>query len=224
MANNFKPFATGAGANVMSQADWEALAALQTGFQSGKASSAQINKAIRQASFIAAALAQFVSEKSGQDVLDDGDLSGFVEKMTNGFAAEYLSRENPFGDIKADGAAAISTALTNLGLGTAAKLSAAVATQASPGYLLIPALVSGVEKQLILQWGSFAGLTSGDTAVTFPFPFPNQCWHVFPNALVTGTGAFAGCNSPTKTGFNGNMWASNTVRQSGTSSYWALGF
>lgn len=136
----------------------------------------------------------------------------------------FLSRSNPFGDIASDGPDAIATALSNLGLGTAAKLSAAVATQASPGYLLIPALVSGVEKQLILQWGSFAGLTSGDTAVTFPFPFPNQCWHVFPNALVTGTGAFAGCNSPTKTGFNGNMWASNTVRQSGTSSYWALGF
>lgn len=108
----------------MSQADWEALAALQTGFQSGKASSAQINKAIRQASFIAAALAQFVSEKSGQDVLDDGDLPGFVTKMTSGFAAEYLSRENPFGDIKADGADAVSTALSNLGLGGLSKYGA----------------------------------------------------------------------------------------------------
>ena len=109
-------------------------------------------------------------------------------------------------------------------MGTAAKLSAAVATQVSPGSLLIPVLVGGVEKQLILQWGSFAGLTSGDTAVTFPFPFPNQCLHVFPAPLATGTGVFAGCNSITKTGFNGNMWASNTVRQSGESSYWTLGF
>jgi hypothetical protein len=33
---------------MMSQADWE-LTALATGFQSGKASSAQVNKAIRQA-------------------------------------------------------------------------------------------------------------------------------------------------------------------------------
>ncbi|MGV4410650.1 hypothetical protein ACV8V5_26110, partial [Citrobacter freundii] len=33
----------------------------------------------------------------------------------------FLSRSNPFGDIKADGAAAIATALSNLGLGTAAK-------------------------------------------------------------------------------------------------------
>lgn len=114
--NDFKPFAAGPGANVTSQADWENLPALLTGFMSGKASSAQMNKAFRQASFIAAALAQFVSEKTDQDVLDDGDLPGFVEKLTAGFAAQYLSRSNPFGDIASDGAEAIATALANLGL------------------------------------------------------------------------------------------------------------
>ncbi|EQB1747604.1 phage tail protein [Citrobacter farmeri] len=115
--NDFKPFAAGPGANVTSQADWENLPALLSGFMSGKASSAQMNKAFRQASFIAAALAQFVSEKTDQDVLDDGDLPGFVEKLTAGFAAQYLSRSNPFGDIASDGPEAIATALANLGLG-----------------------------------------------------------------------------------------------------------
>ncbi|MBC6536221.1 phage tail protein, partial [Citrobacter sp. 966a] len=113
--NDFKPFATGPGANVTPQEDWENLPALLSGFMSGKASSAQMNKAFRQASFIAAALAQFVSEKTDQDVLDDGDLPGFVEKLTAGFAAQYLSRSNPFGDIASDGAEAIATALANLG-------------------------------------------------------------------------------------------------------------
>lgn len=118
--NDFKPFAAGPGANVTPQADWENLPALLSGFMSGKASSAQMNKAFRQASFIAAALAQFVSEKTDQDVLDDGDLPGFVEKLTAGFAAQYLSRSNPFGDIASDGAEAIATALANLGLGAGA--------------------------------------------------------------------------------------------------------
>ncbi|MET6556366.1 phage tail protein [Citrobacter farmeri] len=118
--NDFKPFAAGPGANVTSQADWENLPALLSGFMSGKASSAQMNKAFRQASFIAAALAQFVSEKTDQDVLDDGDLPGFVEKLTAGFAAQYLSRSNPFGDIASDGAEAIATALANLRLGAGA--------------------------------------------------------------------------------------------------------
>lgn len=113
--NDFKPFAIGSGANVTSQADWEALSALVTGFQSGKASSAQVNKAIRQASFISAALAQFVSDKNGADVLDDGDLPGFVTDFISAVAVQSLTRANPFADIKADGT--VNTALSNLGLG-----------------------------------------------------------------------------------------------------------
>nr|WP_050515974.1 hypothetical protein [Escherichia coli] len=113
--NDFKAFATGKNANVMSQEEWEALPALLSGFTAGKASSAQVNKVIRQASFIAAALAQFVSDKTQRDVLDNGDLPGFVELLGSGFAVEYLSRKNPFGDIKSDGT--VKTALENLGLG-----------------------------------------------------------------------------------------------------------
>ncbi|EOW9957279.1 phage tail protein, partial [Shigella flexneri] len=113
--NDFKAFATDRNANVISQEEWEALPALLSGFTAGKASSAQVNKVIRQASFIAAALAQFVSDKTQRDVLDNGDLPGFVELLGSGFAVEYLSRKNPFGDIKSDGT--VKTALENLGLG-----------------------------------------------------------------------------------------------------------
>ncbi|NJB24272.1 tail fiber protein [Escherichia coli] len=112
--NDFKAFATDRNANVISQEEWEALPALLSGFTAGKASSAQVNKVIRQASFIAAALAQFVSDKTQRDVLDNGDLPGFVELLGSGFAVEYLSRKNPFGDIKSDGT--VKTALENLGL------------------------------------------------------------------------------------------------------------
>ncbi|ELF1048982.1 TPA: hypothetical protein PRQ83_003730 [Escherichia coli] len=87
--NNFKPFATAANANVMSQADWEGLPALLSGFTSGKAASAEVNKAIRQASFIAAALAQYTANKSGLDVLDDADLNGFITKMTTAFGKDF---------------------------------------------------------------------------------------------------------------------------------------
>ncbi|MCY4908671.1 hypothetical protein OV983_25855, partial [Salmonella enterica subsp. enterica serovar 1,4,[5],12:i:-] len=47
------------------------------------------------------------------------DLPGFVELLGSGFAVEYLSRKNPFGDIKSDDT--VKTALENLGLGEAAK-------------------------------------------------------------------------------------------------------
>ncbi|WP_250134684.1 gp53-like domain-containing protein [Citrobacter freundii] len=87
--NNFKPFATAANANVTAQADWEALPALLSGFMAGKASSPQVNKALRQASFIAAALAQYTANKSGLDVLDDGDLNGFIAKMSAAFGKDF---------------------------------------------------------------------------------------------------------------------------------------
>uniref|UniRef100_UPI001FCE5DFD phage tail protein n=1 Tax=Escherichia coli TaxID=562 RepID=UPI001FCE5DFD len=48
-----------------------------------------VNKAIRQASFIAAALAQYTANKSGLDVLDDGDLNGFISKMGTAFGKDF---------------------------------------------------------------------------------------------------------------------------------------
>ncbi|HDK0653037.1 TPA: tail fiber protein [Escherichia coli] len=87
--NDFKAFATDRNANVMPQKEWEALPALLSGFTAGKASSAQVNKVIRQASFIAAALAQYTANKSGLDVLDDGDLNGFITKMSSAFGKDY---------------------------------------------------------------------------------------------------------------------------------------
>ncbi|MGU7657840.1 phage tail protein [Escherichia coli] len=84
--NNFKAFALDPNANVMSQADWEALPALLSGFTAGKASSAQINKAIRQATTIAALVGQFIAN-SGADALDNADVNGLVTKFTNALIA-----------------------------------------------------------------------------------------------------------------------------------------
>ncbi|QLP21592.1 phage tail protein [Enterobacter roggenkampii] len=80
--NNFKAFALDPNANVTSQADWEALPALLSGFTAGKASSAQVNKAIRQATTIAALVGQFIAN-SGADALDNADVNGLVTKFTN---------------------------------------------------------------------------------------------------------------------------------------------
>lgn len=80
--NDFKAFALDPNANVMSQVDWEALPALLSGFTAGKASSAQVNKAIRQATTIAALVGQFIAN-SGTDALDNADVNGLVTKFTN---------------------------------------------------------------------------------------------------------------------------------------------
>ncbi|HCU4951072.1 TPA: hypothetical protein OUV75_001477 [Escherichia coli] len=180
--NDFKAFATDRNANVMSQEEWEALPALLSGFTAGKASSAQVNKVIRQASFIAAALAQFVSDKTQRDVLDNGDLPGFVELLGSGFAVEYLRRKNPFGDIKSDGT--VKTALENLGLGEAAKRNVGTGANQIPDMGSFTLSVSGTGYQklpsgFILQWGSIGAPGIAQDVVThFPIAFPNRCLRV----------------------------------------------
>lgn len=79
--NDIKAFAAAGGANVITQAEYLALAALSTGFTSGKASAKEVNKAIRQATLVAAALAQFICDQGGVDVLDDGNASGLAAKI-----------------------------------------------------------------------------------------------------------------------------------------------
>lgn len=85
--NDFKAFATGNGANVISQADYLALAALVSGFSSGKASSAQINKALRQSTVMASVLAQFISDSAGVDVLDNGNTAQILANLNTGMTA-----------------------------------------------------------------------------------------------------------------------------------------
>lgn len=88
--NDFKAFATGNSANVISQADYLALAALVSGFSSGKASSAQVNKALRQATVMANVLAQFIADSANVDVLDNGNTAAILSNLKNSMPGRLL--------------------------------------------------------------------------------------------------------------------------------------
>lgn len=88
--NDFKAFATGNSANVISQADYLALAALVNGFSSGKASSAQVNKALRQATVMANVLAQFIADSANVDVLDNGNTAAILSNLKNSMPGRLL--------------------------------------------------------------------------------------------------------------------------------------
>lgn len=92
--NDFLPFGTGAGANVLDQAAYAALAARLNGFQAGVASSEQVNKAIRQAAFMAAMVGQFTADYGG-DARDDGDLATLEANFKAALAAWIASGESP---------------------------------------------------------------------------------------------------------------------------------
>lgn len=128
--NDFKPFATGAGANVIDQGDYTALAELSSGFTAGKASSEQVNKVLRQATVFSNVLAQFISNQLSADVLDNGDtatlLTNLIAALKTNSALSFLQTANNFSEIKSAGASAISAALANLGLGDGSALPVGV--------------------------------------------------------------------------------------------------
>ncbi|MEN3755181.1 hypothetical protein ABC733_28620 [Mangrovibacter sp. SLW1] len=105
----------------------------------------------------------------------------------------FLSRANPFADIKADGAAAIATALANLGLGNIVLAGVCGGQLSTNGYIQIPAIIGGVKRMLLIQWGkisvdytaSHSSYTTVGGAVskytgtlTFPVAFPTACFNI----------------------------------------------
>ena len=117
--NQFLPFATGSSANVLTAAEYEALTALvANGFQSGIAQSQQVNTPIRQATFVAAAIAQIIAN-NGVNANDDGNISEFVSNFlaainSPGTVNFFAMNSAPTGWLKANGAAVSRTSFANL--------------------------------------------------------------------------------------------------------------
>ncbi|WP_249166338.1 gp53-like domain-containing protein [Enterobacter cloacae] len=227
--NNFKPFALDPNANVTSQADWEALPALLSGFTAGKASSAQVNKAIRQASFIAAALAQYTTNKSGLDVLDDGDLNGFITKMSAAFGKDFQALDAtltalaglatganklPYftGTDKAAqtdltsvgrdiiGKSTIADILTYLGLSDLVLAGVGAGSLGTTGYAEIPLVISGAKKMLLLCWGIGSTGSNGSFTQSFAKAFPTAVLcKLVTNGASTSPSGFAGASTTLST-------------------------
>ncbi|WP_325915835.1 glycine-rich domain-containing protein [Kluyvera cryocrescens] len=191
--NDFKPFATGSGANVTSQADWEALTALATGFQSGTASSAQINKAIRQASFIAAALAQYTSDKTGGDVLDDGDQAAFITKMAAAFGKDFQPLDGTLTAL-----AALTGAADKLPYFNGADTAALTALTAFAREILAQTDAAGVLSKLGL--GGVTSLRSATFTASGSWTCPDGVTQV----LIDGCGGGGGGSCGASGAANGN--------------------
>ncbi len=80
------PFAEAVGANVLTQAQYAALASLLAdGFTTGILPSNQLNKVLRQSSFMAAGLANWMVAR-GISVPDDGNLANLVAEISQALA------------------------------------------------------------------------------------------------------------------------------------------
>ena len=209
--NQFLPFAIGGGANVTPQAEWENLQALITGFTSGKASSAQINKALRQATFVSSALAQFMASKTNSDITDNGNISGFVSTLQAALNLQSLSRDNPGADIAADNH--IPEFRNNLGLNDS--------MSTDNNGLWWNAALSSLRIR-IGGWSIQDSSGGTGTTVTFPQAFPGACLIVIPIPSTGGASEQIGCQSYTNTQAVIQKGASDTEPRSGK--YLAIGY
>ncbi|UOZ20082.1 hypothetical protein LCD39_08810 [Enterobacter asburiae] len=139
------------------------------------------------------------------DINDMTQVLKAIQKLT-------LSRANPFADIKSDGAAAISTALTNLGLKEAAKRDVGTGTNQIPDMGSFTSQKAGPTSNgwqklpggLIVQWYT-ATHPADSTAWSYNFPIP------FPNAFLADSVVVSG-STDNRTYINGST-ASNIARQ-----------
>ena len=119
---------------------------------------------------------------------------GRHDQLLTALRALLLSRKNPFGDIKSDGT--VKTALENLGL------------RASGQYTdnLLFTGPDGLKIQVFRR--TLANLTTvgvvNSVPVTFPVPFPVNCWGVFSTKL-TWVQITNSCEWVSNTGFTAQV-------------------
>lgn len=130
------------------------------------------------------------------DINDMTQVLKAIQKLT-------LSRANPFADIESDGAAAISTALTNLGLGEAAKRDVGTGAGQIPDMSAwsLPSGGVGMPNGIHFRYGYVT--VTGDKV--FSTPFPNQCFGIVFGQTYLNNGWLFGPafleNSVNKNGF-----------------------
>lgn len=171
--NDFLPFAIDPSANVASQAAYVSDGTYVAGFQTGLAKSPLVNKAIRQASFVASCLAQYMANTLGVNILDNGNVATFVSQLGSLFGSK-------------PGGAALQLLIQ-----TAANVTGFLAAPTTTGQFLT---FNGTS----IVWSSAAGFVPGTNghqidpsgniqqwfeqsfsagaqiiSVTYPFPFPS---------------------------------------------------
>jgi hypothetical protein len=192
---DFLPFATNAGANVLTQTAWNASTTRGTGFKAGLAQSAAFNKAWRQGSIMAAMLGEFIAAQTGQPVIDDGTtatiLANFIAAVIaaaqsggggggggttgNGYAIDTSTTINSM-------AATLSPAITGYTLGMTVRLLPANANT-GPANLALNTLppVSVVRP-------SGAQLSAGDlqNGTVYELFYNGETWQVIGSVTLPG--------------------------------------
>lgn len=91
---DFLVFGGAAGANVITQGSYAAMGARTGGFSAGVAPSAAVNKPIRQASIMAAAIGEMIAYYTNTPVVDDGTTNAIengIALLVRVLGAQYIN-------------------------------------------------------------------------------------------------------------------------------------
>ncbi|WP_353613014.1 hypothetical protein [Mangrovibacter phragmitis] len=137
----------------------------------------------------------------------DPDKADATQLLT-AFTRLFLSRENPFADIKADGPAAVAQGLANLGLGDIALAGVGGGMLSGNGYIALPLIISGVKRTFIIQWGVTTSSSTATAVVTFQTTFPNAICGVLTGAPSAYSSYISNSSGESLTGMNINCYSS----------------
>lgn len=226
--NEILPFAsTNTGTNLLTQAEYAADAQRTTGNQPGIARSKLVNKSLRQASLIAAGLAEFIADYQSNNVTDSLTPQNIADYLLAAITANIPVVPDASTTVK--GKVQLATtgeaqafsdalkALTPSTLNQALKGSnQSFGSVQSTGYQKFPG-------GMILQWG-FTNITGSGDTITLPVTFPNS--PIISWACDYGSGVHI-CSTTALTHSNFKAWARNPQTPSvytPTSYFWlALG-
>ncbi|MBS9422510.1 phage tail protein [Photorhabdus caribbeanensis] len=191
--NDFKAFSINNNANVVSQQEYENRQDLKTGFPPEHITIHVLNKALRQSSTIASAVADFIATQSGEDVLDDGDTAKLNIQLNKALQQKFATQV-PNASLIQKGVVQLTDVVGNSNtLAATQKLISDINNNLNHRINQLPDMShftnnlneTGWQKLpsgLIEMWGiaqinGYGSYTSGYLN-NFPIPFPNKCFNV----------------------------------------------
>lgn len=163
--NQFLPFAIEDDANVMSQTDYDALTARQSGFEMGVASSRQLNKVWRQSSTISSVLSQFICNHQTDDVLDNGEIPTLLTQFEAALINMFLPVETIISSFDPDFNPNLKYPGTTWVLHAQGKVAVGLSTQTfDPEWT----------KNIGTKFGEFDHQLTTDELPVFSLNYPNQ--------------------------------------------------
>lgn len=187
--NEILPFAsTNTGTNLLTQAEYAADAQRTTGHQPGIARSKLENKALRQASLLAAGLAEFIADYQANNVTDSLTPQNIADYLLAAITANIPVVPDASTTVKgkieiATDAEVVALSSSSLAV-TPASLKAFPSNGGGLGYMR---LIGGLN--MILTWQKVTVSPGQTSDFSFPITFPNLCVAVMNsnNEIVSGT-------------------------------------